>query len=159
MFWIVESVGFTNSLKTVTTIYHTMKEPIMLYCAPIYLGITSYHQKLAQIESKASKIINSDMTKPIVSKLKDRSATEVVKYISGGKKNTVIQFQHFNHKISTRGNGSRLIIPKTNIEAGRLLLSVQGALLFNKLPEKLWNEKSLITFKNMLRDYNFNTSY
>ena len=96
------------------------------------------------------------MKKPIMSKLKVPSATEEFKHISVAKKITVTQFQHCNHKLSTRGNGSRLIIPKTNIEAGRRSFSVQGALLFNELPEKLRNEKSLIGFKNLLRDYNFN---
>ena len=83
------------------------------------------------------------MTKPIVSKLKDRSATEV-NIKAAQEKNTLIQFQHFNYKTSTGGNGYRLIIPKASIEAGRRSFSVEGALLFNELPEKLKNKKSLI---------------
>ena len=55
-----------------------MIEPIMLYCAPIYLDITSYHQKIAWVENKAYKIIAADMKKPILSTLKERSATEVL---------------------------------------------------------------------------------
>ena len=64
-----------------------MIEPVMPYFATIHFGITSYHQKIvAQIESKASKIINSDMGKPIASRPKYRSSTEVFKHISGSKK-------------------------------------------------------------------------
>ena len=87
------------------------------------------------------------MKKPVLSKLKERSATEVFKYLNGTKKSNVIQFQQFNHKISTRGNGTRLIIHKANIEAGKRAFSVQGALLFNELPEKFRKEASLINLK------------
>ena len=83
---LLKRVRSNLSSKTAATIYHTMIEPIMLYCAPIYLGIKLHHQKTAQSKSKASKIINSDMMKPIVSKLKDSSATKVFKHISGAKK-------------------------------------------------------------------------
>ena len=95
------------------------------------------------------------MKKPILSKLKEHSATEVSKYINGIKKNDVIPFQQFNHKIQRRGNGTRLIIPKANIEAGRRGFSVHGALLYNELPEKLRKETSLIKLKNLLMVYNF----
>ena len=35
--------------------------------------------------------------------------------------------------------------------------SVQGGLLFNELSEKLRSERSLISFKNLLKDYSLNT--
>ena len=82
---------FEKASKKAATIHHTMIEPIMLYCAPIYLGITFYHQKIAQIESRACEISNNGMTKPIVSKLNERSATEVFKQIDCTKKNSVSQ--------------------------------------------------------------------
>ena len=70
----------------------------MLHCAPLYVGIMSYHQKIAQVENKAYEIIATDMKKPILSKLNEGSASEVFKYLNGIKKEQlpIIQPQNIN---------------------------------------------------------------
>ena len=47
---------------------------------------------------------------------------------SSGRNGDIIRFEHFHHCIGTRGNGNRLVIPRSKTEAGRRSFIVQGAL-------------------------------
>ena len=131
-----------------------MIEPIALYCAPIYPGITSYINKLTNLEDKGYRIINCTKPKSFDSKIKERTATEVFKYLNKIKNNEIITFSTFNHSIGTRGNGNRLIIPKSINEAGRKSFTIQGALAYNMLPVSTRNQSSLCMFKRDLKDLN-----
>ena len=95
--------------------------PMMLYCSPVYLGLPGVHQKFTKLEFRAYKTIKTQpqITNTITNKMKQRSAIEVFKHIHQLKKNNIIKFNVFQHNISTRGNGNRLVIPKSNNEAGR----------------------------------------
>ena len=44
------------------------------------------------------------------------------------------KFEKISHKRETRGNNSKLRLPKVKTEFGRKMFSFQGALIFNKLP-------------------------
>ena len=100
-------------------IYFSMIEPTSLYCAPIYAGIYSYVNKLKKLEDKARNTVRLTNHDNIERKIKIRTATEVFKYLNGIKKNdTVINFNYFNHSIGTRGNGNRLVPPKSTNKAG-----------------------------------------
>ena len=76
-------------------------------------------------------------------------------YIHQLKKNDLIKFDVFQHNISTRGNGNRLVVPKSKNEAGRRSFNTQGALIFNSLPEHVRNEKSILIFKRLVKNFQF----
>ena len=62
-------------------IYRLMIEPIMLYCAPIYAGVQTFHTKSIQVERKASKIVVK--SENISNKIKQRTVIKVFKYLRG----------------------------------------------------------------------------
>lgn len=136
-------------------IYRSMIEPIMLYCAPIYAGVQTFHTKSIQVERKASKIV--DKSENISNKIKQRTVIEVFKYLRGIKSanQSSIDFKPFEHNINTRGNGNRLIVPQTKNESGRKAFSVQGALLFNRIPQSDRKELSILKFKKSISKFNF----
>ena len=89
-------------------------------------------------------------------KIKIRTATEVLKYLNGIKKNdTVIDFNYLNHSIGTRGNGNRLGVPKSTNKVRRKSLIFQGALTYNLLPGILRKENSICRFKRILAETKF----
>ena len=47
----------------------------------------------------------------------------------------------------------KLRLPKVKTESGRKMFSFQGALIFNKLPEDLRNETSLLIFNQKCRKF------
>ena len=47
----------------------------------------------------------------------------------------------------TRGNNKNLLLPKVRTEAGRKLFQFQGSKLYNKLPDALKKEQSIMNFK------------
>ena len=59
--------------------------------------------------------------------------------------------ERFDHGKDTRGNGSRLVLPKVITEAGRKTFAFQGALIFNGLPIDLINEAYFVNFKRTIR--------
>ena len=64
-------------------------------------------------------------------------------------------FERFDHGKETRGNGSRLVLPKVKTEAGRKTFAFQGALIFNGLPTDLMNEPYFINFKRKIDTLSF----
>ena len=62
-------------------------------------------------------------------------------------------FEKVNHGKRTRGDAVNLKLPKTKLEAFRKSIQFQGALLFNKLPNELKVENSLLRFKTKLREH------
>ena len=133
-----------------------MIQPVLLYCALIYAGIYSYVNKLKKLEDKAQSIVLLTNHDNIKRKIKIRTAAEVFKYLSGIKKNdTVINFNYFNHSIGTRGNGNRLVVPKSTNEAGRKSFIIQGALIYNLLPGILREENTICKFSWILAETKF----
>ena len=64
-------------------------------------------------------------------------------------------FERFDHGKETRGNRSRLVLPKVKTEAGRKTFAFQGALIFNGLPTDLMNEPYFINFKRKIDTLSF----
>ena len=63
------------------------------------------------------------------------------------------KFEKISHQRETRGNNSKLRLPKVKTESCRKMFSFQGALIFNKLPEDLRNETSLLIFNQKCRKF------
>ena len=154
---MLKRVRINITSATTNIIYNSMIAPMMLYCSPVYLRLPGVHQKFTKPESRAYKTIKTQpqITNTITNKMKQRSAIEVFKHIHQLKKNNIIKFDVFQHNISTRGNGNRLVIPKSNNEAGRRSFNTQGALIFNLLPEHIRNEKSILLFKRLIKNFKF----
>ena len=64
-------------------------------------------------------------------------------------------FKRFNHGKDTRGNGSLLIVPRVETEAGRKTLTFQGALIFNGLSSDHQNESFFVNFKRKIDNLSF----
>ena len=64
-------------------------------------------------------------------------------------------FEQFDHGKDTRGNGSRLVLPKVKTEAGRKTFAFQGALIFNGLLTDLMNEPYFVNFKRKIDTLSF----
>ena len=56
--------------------------------------------------------------------------------------------------MNTRNNNKSVVIPKVRTETGRKTFSFQGAKIFNKLPNNLQTETSLLRFKASSKDTN-----
>eukprot|EP00794_Sanderia_malayensis_P020697 gene20697-22733_t len=152
---MLKRVRVNITSATANIIYNSMIAPMMLYCSPVYLGLPSVNQKFTKLETRAYKTIKTPLENAIPTKIKRSSAVEVFKYIHQLKKNDIIEFNVFHHNISTRGNGNRLVVPKSKNEAGRRSFNTQGALTFNSLPEHIRKEKSKITFKRLVKSFKF----
>ena len=153
---LLNRVRESLSQAAASAIYNSMIEPMAFYCAPIYLGIASYLDKLTRLQNKARRVINCANQQSTEGKIKRRSVTAVFKYLHGLKKNqSTINFTFFDHSIRTRGNGNQLVVPKLNNEAGRKSFVVQGALAFNTLSVELGKERSICRFKRNLANFTF----
>ena len=142
--------------STAETICVSMIEPISLYCAPIYAGIHSHANKLKKLEGKAKNTVRLTNHNNIERKIKIWTATEVFKCLNGIKKNdTVINFNYFNHSIGTRGNGNRLVPPKSTNKAGWKSFIIQGALTYNLLSGILRKENFICRLKRILAETKF----
>ena len=129
---LLKRVRINLSPSAAQTIYNSMIEPIAFYCAPIYSGIAPFINKLTILENKVHTVINCPKRNKFENKIKQRTVVEVFKYLHGIKKNEpTINFELFNHSFGTRGNGNRLVVPKSKNEAGRRSFVVQGALTYN----------------------------
>ena len=64
-------------------------------------------------------------------------------------------FERVDHGKDTRGNGSRLILPKVKTEAGRKTFAFQGVQIFNGLSTDLRNESYFVYFKRKIDTVNF----
>ena len=118
-------------------IYSVMIRPVLLYCYPIYLSVAeSAKKKLHSIQDRAHKIIAP--TKYTTLRMdtldqirKKRVSIDVLKslndYCPPPLRN---MFKRFNHGRDTRGNGSRLILPRVKTEAGRKTFAFQDVVIF-----------------------------
>ena len=61
-------------------------------------------------------------------------------------------FEQLQHEHHTRGNNANIRLPKVKTESGRKCFKFQGALIFNQLPANLKNEKSIVIFKNKIKE-------
>ena len=62
----------------------------------------------------------------------------------------ILRFDYFKkilHHKETRGNNKNLLLPKVRTEAARKSFLFQGSKLYNKLPDALKQEQSIMNFK------------
>ena len=139
-----------------------MIRPVLLYCYPVYLCVgESAKKKLQSIQDRAHKIIAP--TKTTLLKMdtldqirKKRVSIDVFKSLNDCCPPLLRNmFERFDHGKETRGNGSRLVLPKVKTEAGRKTFTFQGALIFNGLPTDLMNEPYFINFKRKIDTLSF----
>ena len=145
-----------RSIMSATTnlIYNSMIAPMMLYCFPVYLGLPDVHQNFRKLETRAYKTIK---TASKCNRKQDQTkiSSSSLQQIHQLKKSDLIKFDVFQHNTSTRGNGNGLAVLKSKNEAGRRSFNTRGALIFNSLPEHVRNEKSIRTFKRLVKDFKF----
>ena len=83
-------------------------------------------------------------------------AVEVFKCLNGlAPPDFVEYFQCVKHSKATRGNKLSPLLPQVRSEAGRKTFAFQGAKMFNKVPNRLKNETSILKFKSYCKDFNF----
>ncbi|CAB4037008.1 Hypothetical predicted protein [Paramuricea clavata] len=141
-------------------IYKVMIESTLGYCGNLFLGISnSTANRFQQIQDRAINIVYGTNVTPnrwcsIRNVRKLHCVQEVFKCLNGLVPNQFNGiFNKFSHQKETRGNNSKLRLPKVKTETGRKMFSFQGALVFNELPEDLRNETSLLRFKQKCRNF------
>ena len=141
-------------------IYKVMIESTLGYCGNLFHGISNTtSNRFQQIQDRAANIVYGTNLTPnrwcsIRNVRKLHCAQEVFKCLNGLVPNQFNGiFNKFSHQKETRGNNSKLRLPKVKTESGRKMLLFQGALVFNQLPEDLRNETSLLHFKQRCRNF------
>ena len=138
---------------TAEKIYKIMVLPVMLYCNNVLLNLSDSHkQKFEDIQNRAKKIVtgsNSPLNWPSANDIRNRRCIhEVFKCLHNIAPAAIHNcFTRLSHSKNTRGNNTNLTLPKVKTECGRKLFSYQGALIFNKLPDDVKMEHSLLLFK------------
>ncbi len=117
----------------------------MVYQIPFHGMSNTTSNGFQQIQDRTANIVYGTNLTPnrwcsIRNVRKLHCAQEVFKCLNG--LNGI--FSKFSHQKETRGNNSKLRLPKVKTESGRKMFSFQGALVFNELPEDLTNETSLL---------------
>ena len=135
------------------TIYKVMILTQMLYCSNIMLGMSNTHKlQFERIQIRVLAIINGKsqrVTLPTVNHARNkRCLVEVFKCQNGLAPQLFKEyFKKILHHKETRGNNKNLLLPKARTEAGRKSFLFQGSKLYNKLPDALKQEQSIMNFK------------
>ena len=83
-------------------------------------------------------------------------AIEVFKFLNGFLPLDYNEyFKHLDHWKDTRGNDHSLLLPKLKSEADRKTFGFLGAKIFNKFPNNMKTESSIVKFKTACKDFNF----
>ena len=147
------------------TIYKVMILPQMLYCSNIMLGMSNTHKmQFERIRIRVLGLINGQSQRvilPTVNHARNkRCLIEVFKCKNGlGPRLFEDYFTKIKHHKETRGNNKNLLLPNVRTEAGRKSFLFQGSKLYNKLPDSMKQETSLMNFKRQcdLLDSGFNS--
>ena len=145
--------------KVAVTIFQSVIEPLSMYCGMIYGNLHETGcKKIQTIQDRGKSIIRDQSYSPATLRtLRDRKvATQVFKSLNKLTPECMHdKFKFVSHGIRTRGNGSLLKLPSVRTEAGRKSFEFYGALVFNKLPKELRDQKSLATFKRNVKLVSF----
>ena len=135
------------------TIYKVMILPQMLYCSNVMLGMSNRHKlQFERIRIRVLAIINGNSQRvilPTVNHARNRRCLVEVFKCQNGLAPRLFKdyFKKILHHKETRGNNKNLLLPKVRTEAGRKSFLFQGSKLYNKLPDALKQEQSIINFK------------
>ena len=147
---------------TAETIYKMMILLVMLYCSNIFIDLPNCHKlKFEDIQNRAMQIVYGSINSsewPSINEIRNRNCVhEVFKCLPWTCTNAPSEEFHksFNsHSQNTRGNNVNLSLPKVKTEAGRKRFAYQGTIIFNKLPNDLKTEQSLLRFKYTCKSIN-----
>ena len=145
---------------TAETIYKMMILPVMLYCSNIFIDLPNCHKlKFEDIQNRAMQIVYGSINSSewsSINEIRNRNCVhEVFKCLHGLAPMPLQKsFTRVSHSQNTRGNNVNLSLPKVKTEAGRKRFAYQGTIIFNKLPNDLKTEQSLLRFKNTCKSIN-----
>ena len=147
---------------TAESIYKVTILPILLYCSNVFLHIPPSKQALLEnIQSRAIRVINGSKHNVQLENLNNKRnkacALEVFKCLNNISPNAYKNnFVRTNHCKSTRSNTKNISLPKIRSEAGSKSFAFKGAQIFNKLPDEMKTEKSILKFKTLCKNFDFN---
>ena len=155
---LLKRIRHNISPSTAASIYQMMIQPIIFYCNNILVNIPDSHAKKFQyIQDRAKLIINNNEItskwKNIQHRRKQLCVIEVFKTLNGLTPSQLNKFETFSHEYKTRGNKTKLKLPKVKSENGRKMFNFIGAKIYNELPSSLTSETSLVIFKSKTRDH------
>ena len=109
---------------------------------------------------RSLKIINgrrNSVKLPSINRIRNRiCAVEVFKCLNGlAPPDFMEYFQRVKHSKATRGNEHSLLLPRVKSEARRKTFTLQGVKIFNKVPNKLKSETSILKLRSYCKDFNF----
>lgn len=145
---------------TALIIYQVMIVPILTYCSLTLYGSTppNLKKRIEKIEDRARLVIGGTLGVPTSDNIiKKRLCVFVHKCLHDRKMCSKFNdyFEVRKTIINTRGNGSKLSIPKVHLEAARKAVYYQGTIVFNKLPKDIRQEKDFKRFKEKLKNLVF----
>ena len=132
------------------TIHKMMILPVMLYCSNIFIDLPNCHKlKFEDILNRPMQIVYGSINSsewPSINEIRNRNCVhEVFKCLHGLAPMPLQKsFTRVSHSQNTRGNKVNLSLPKVKTEAGRIRFAYQGTIIFNKLPNDLKTEHSLL---------------
>ena len=149
------------SPSTANSIYKMMILPIMFYCNPVCASLPrSVNERFDKLHDRAKNIIHGNCVTnqwdDITTLRKRKISIDVFKSLNSITPPAFRQFYNkLSHSMSTRGNNSKLLLPKVRTEFGRKAMSFQGALVFNELPPTIRNEQYFANFKRKITAHCF----
>ena len=136
-------------------IFNSMIQPLLFYCYPVFGQMSAtWLGKFENLVGRAKAIVNGRKNWPTFeTRLKRKIAVDAFKAFNV---NANEKYVMISHSINTRGNHCKARLPRVrSAAAGQKLSYYQGALVFNSLDVKLRKEKSFVTFKNILKNFDF----
>ena len=137
---------------TVETIYKVTILPILLYCNNVFLHMAPSKKALFEnIQKRALKVINGNrhsVKLEKVSSIRNKMcALEVFKTLNGVSPDV---FQNTTASVL-------VLIQRISfcLQAGKKAFSFQGAKVFNKLTDEMKTETSILRFKDLCKNLNF----
>ena len=112
------------------------------------------------IQKRALKVINGNrhsVKLEKVSSIRNKiCALEVFKTLNGASPHAFQNyFVRVKHSQCTRANAKNVVLPKVRSKAGKMTFSFQGAKVFNRLNNEIKTETSILQFKTLCRNFNF----
>ena len=149
---MLRKIRFQISPTVAETIFNSMIQPLIFYCYPVYSRMSNtWVGKFESLYNRARTVVNSRQKWPsFQTRLKRKIVIDVFKAVHNGNEN----YSFIEHGLETR-NKSMMRLPRIKSEAGRKTTYYQGALIFNSLSAKIRQEKSLVLFKNLVNEFDF----
>ena len=132
-----------------------------MYSKNVFLHMApSKNAHFENIQKRALKIINGNrdsMTLERISSIRNkRCVLEVFKDLNGLSPQAYYNyFIKVNHNHSTLANKKDVILPKVRSKSGMKTFSFQGAMIFIKMTDEMKSQASMLRFKTLCNNFNF----